>query len=145
MILNQHPVLKLLDESPWKCHLIGSRYVGVFDRDKSDYDFLVECSYSEWNREVEPWLKESGFVVVGTSGYGPDNNLHGSNVWTNNAYPGVPSVDVLPVTPEEADMRLRFFESMKEIGDKRGGLLAKALKQSLTWSNLWDCLRAMNP
>lgn len=143
MIVNQHPVLKLLDEFPGKFHLIGSRYVGVFDAETSDYDFILECTHQEWYN-VKIWLDENGFVPNGTSGYGPDRYLHGSNVWTNKVYENFPSVDVFPMSPEEADMRLNFFALMKELGHTKGGLLAKSLKQGKTWPNLWECIRQLN-
>ena len=140
MIVNTHPVLKLLDESPWCAHLVGSRFVGVFDRDKSDYDFLVECKGdSEWSKLLL-WFKEHGFEI--TLGYGSDDRLYGSNVWTRKEV-GFPDVDILPVSPEEAAMRLAFFEAMKKQGDKRGGLLALCLKREKQWATLWQCLDAM--
>ncbi len=143
MIVNAHPVLKLLDESPWRSHLIGSRFVGVFDRDKSDYDFLVECESSDWygGSNLLEWLEGNDFKPQSKHGlgYGPDDRLHGTCVWTRKES-GFPDVDILPVTPEEASMRLRFFEAMKKQGDKKGGLLALALKREKQWATLWACL-----
>ncbi len=139
MIINAHPILKLLDEIPWKAHLVGSRYVGVFDRDKSDYDFLVECD--DWHKSdgLRNWLGGNGFSTIGTEGYGPDRRLHASSVWTRKD-DGFPAVDILPMTPEEAAMRLRFFAAMREQGHDRGGLLALTLKRGKGWATLWECL-----
>ncbi len=139
VIVNAHPVVKILDESPWRAHLVGSRFVGVFDRDKSDYDFLVECACSDWYEGLRKWLEEHGFTTIGTEGYGPDRLLHGRNVWTRKD-DGFPGVDILPMTPGQAAARLRFFDAMKKQGDKCGGLLALALKREKQWATLWACL-----
>ncbi len=139
MIVGAHPIIKELEACEWRAHLVGSRYVGVFDREKSDYDFLVECESGEWYADLKPWLERVGFAVVGTSGYGPDSRLHGSNVWTCKT-PGYPNVDVMPVRPEEAAVRLRFFAAMKKVGDSPAGLLAKSLKSGKNWAALWACL-----
>lgn len=141
MIINNHPILKLLDDSPWRSHLVGSRYVGVFDRDTSDYDFLVECELKDWHTGLKPWLEENNFKPENKYGlgYGPDNRLHGTCVWKHQES-DFPDVDILPVTPKEAAMRLRFFAAMKKQGHKPGGLLALAMKREKTWATLWKVL-----
>lgn len=138
MIKGMHPKVKVIEDSEWLAHLVGSRYVGVFDRDKSD--FLIEVEYKKVPK-LEAWMRNEGFEPESpTPGvYGSDSRLHGSCVWT---WKGDihPNVDILPVSPKEAEMRLAFFAEMKRVGDRRGGLLAKALKQGRGWPALWSCL-----
>lgn len=134
MIVNAHPILTALNEAPFTFYLIGSRYVGA-SNDSSDYDFLgVAEGAIEWGR-LRSWLVEHGFKTQGQ--YGPDHRLY-SDVWTWSG-DGHPGVDVLPVTRSEADLRLRWFESMKAVGDV-SGLIAKGLKAERAWPLLWDVL-----
>ncbi len=123
--------------------LIGSRYVGKFDRDKSDYDFIAETPNNGWV-ELREWLESCGFKPQAKLGlgYGPDRYLHGTCVWTRQ-HDEWPSVDILPMTSEEASFRLLFFAGMKKAGDEKGGLLAKALKESRSWERLWTVLHGM--
>ena len=134
MIIGQHPVLDLLNRSEFECHLIGSRFVGKFDRERSDYDYLVITD--GWDSKLRPWLKANGFESQG-GGYGSDSRLLGRNVWTNTSHDQ--HVDVLPVSEDEARFRLRWFNSMRTVGD-RSGLIAKGLKQECAWDIFWDVL-----
>lgn len=138
MIKQAHPVLRLLDESQWTFHLIGSRYVGKFDRD-SDYDLLMEVeSGMKWSTARE-WLEANGFARQHPGGYGPDPRMVSDDSWTATVE-GHPDVDVLPVTAKEAEFRMRWLGAMKKCGDSKGGLLAKALKAHRLWPNLWNIL-----
>lgn len=145
MIKGTHPIVALLESSEWVCHLVGSRFVGKFDRDTSDYDFLLEIenNYTE-TEKLWPWLEKGGFVRQGPAYYGDDRYIVGTNVWKwTDPKAKLPSVDVLPVTPEEAARRMEFFAAMKKAGDEDGGLLAKALKDGKCWPTLWVCLARM--
>jgi hypothetical protein len=140
MISSNHPTLTLLDQSDWTFHLIGSRFVGKFDR-QSDYDFLMVID--KWP-VAKKWLEEHGFERQGTGGYGPDRRLCGTNVWTCKVE-GFPPVDVFPVSPEEAAFRLRWFKAMQQTGDEHGGKLAWALKSGKGWAHFWQVLERYCP
>ena len=139
MIANAHPMLAVLSESPFTFHLIGSRYVGVFT-EKSDYDFLgIVQDYATW-AAFKLWLTDHKFAVQHPNQYGPDRRLYGGDVWTwSDAARAHPSVDVLPVSPEEAAFRLRWFATMKAV-DNESGLIAKGQKAEKAWPLLWDVL-----
>lgn len=138
MIVNAHALLGALNEAPFEFHLIGSRFVGKFD-DASDYDFLaVAKDYSEWER-LKAWLAANGFKVQHPNEYGPDARLYGNDVWTWKGDGEIPSIDVLPVSPDEAERRLRWIRAMKSHGNITG-LIAKGLKAERAWPHLWDVL-----
>ena len=141
-IANLHPIVAKLDASDLDLHLIGSRYVGKFDRDRSDWDFLlvVHGDYTE-RKEMETRLTDFGFVRQGHLGYGPDPRIIGTNVWTCKTE-GWPDVDILPVRQEEAELRLRFFRAMKSRGDS-SGLIALGLKSAKAWPELWGVLEKL--
>ena len=141
MIINQHPMLAALNDAPFTFHLIGSRYVGKFS-ETSDYDFLgVAKDYTEW-KALSKWLADHEFAVYGDGGYGPDRRLYGTNVWTWKGNETYPAIDVLPVSFDEATLRLQWFAAMSTIGDK-AGLIAKALKTEEAWPLFWDVLEKM--
>ena len=50
---------------------------------------------------------------------------------------GWPSIDLIPVTPNEARLRMGWFKAMVKVGDSKAGLLAKALKSEKAWPYLW--------
>lgn len=135
---HEHPGIVLLRESPWECHLVGSRLVGVFDRD-SDYDFLIVADHL--HNGLYTWLKNSGFEPDNES-YGKDKRTLSSDIWTQK-WEGWPKIDLIPVDPAEAEFRMRFFHAMKESGDRVGGLLARALKTGKVWPMLWTVLGTM--
>ena len=138
MIVNAHTLLRALNEAPFEFHLIGSRYVGKFD-DASDYDFLaVAKDYSEWEK-LRAWLTESGFKVQHPTQYGPDSRLYGNDVWTWKGDEKLPSIDVLPVSREEAAWRLQWLRAMKSHGNVTG-LISKGLKAEKAWPLFWDVL-----
>lgn len=137
MIVNSHPMLLAMEQSPFRFHLIGSRLVGVYS-DKSDYDFISEvASPDEW-QALKAWMTQGGFDPGSPGGYGPDARLCDTNVWTwkGSQYP---DVDILPMYKTEAQMRLRWFAAMKDEGDDTG-LIAKALKKEKAWPLLWAVL-----
>ena len=138
MIVNSHPILAAMEQAPFRFHLIGSRFVGVFS-EKSDYDFIAEINkWEEWD-QLKTWMSAQGFKSGSPSGYGPDRRLYNSDIWTWKGNGDVPPVDILPMSTEEATMRLRWFTAMKSEGDETG-LIAKALKGEKAWPLLWSVL-----
>lgn len=132
IVSDEHPGLQLLRDAPFDCHLVGSRLVGVFSRG-SDYDFLIVAE--SLHNGLYTWLKTNGFKPDGVS-YGKDPRMLSSDVWTRE-WPGHPAIDLIPVSSNEAKLRLEFFEKMVAAGDNKAGLLAKALKAGKAWPNLW--------
>lgn len=138
MIVNSHPMLLTMEQSPFRFHLIGSRLVGVFS-EKSDYDFIAEAAnYDEW-QSLKEWMIVQGFKPSSPGGYGPDRRLCESDVWTWTDGGDHPSVDILPMFAKESQMRLRWFNAMKSEGNETG-LIAKALKKEKAWPLLWAVL-----
>ena len=132
---NEHPGLRTLQDGPFACHLVGSRRVGVFSRE-SDYDFLIVADGLYGDNGLLRWMEGAGFSRDRET-YGKDPRLLSSDVWTQS-WDGFPSIDLIPVTPIEAEIRLRFFDAMELAGDRRAGLLAKALKTEKAWPHLWS-------
>lgn len=142
MIVSTNPGLELLRNSNYAFHLIGSRFVGKFDTE-SDYDFLMVLDLP-FHKEARSWLRENGFSPDSTGMYGSDDRLASDgHVWTKS-FEGYPKIDVLPVTKEEAEKRLRFFRAMLKAGHKDGGFLARALKKDKGWPHLWKVLEVYN-
>lgn len=140
MIINSHPTLTAMEQSPFRFHLIGSRFVGIFT-EKSDYDFIVEVeNYPEW-AALKAWMVAQGFKPSSPGGYGPDGRLFHNDIWTHDGDARSPAVDILPMTKKEASMRLRWFNAMRSAGNE-SGLIAKALKKEKAWPLLWDVLSA---
>jgi hypothetical protein len=108
--------------------------VGVFTCD-SDYDFLVVADSRD---ELRRWLEDSGFTRDNET-YGTDPRLLSSDTWTQK-WDGWPSIDLIPVTPAEAEMRLRWFRAMVKVGDSKAGRLARGLKAEKAWPYLWAVL-----
>ena len=127
-----------MEQSPFRFHLIGSCFVGVFS-EKSDYDFIVEIeNYSEWE-QLKTWMVEQKFKTSSPGGYGPDSRLYHNDIWTHAGDKINPAVDILPMSKKEAEMRLRWFNAMKTVGNE-SGLIAKALKKEKAWPLLWAVL-----
>lgn len=138
MIVNSHPVLLAMEQSPFRFHLIGSRLVGVFT-EKSDYDFIAEVTnFEEWEK-LKNWMVEQNFEPSSPGGYGPDRRLYHSDVWSCSGNEQRQPVDILPMSPTEAAMRLKWFNAMKSNGNE-SGLIAKALKKEKAWPLFWDVL-----
>jgi hypothetical protein len=138
MIVADHPGLELLRDAPWELHLVGSRFVGVFER-ASDYDFLIVADTLHGG--LCRWLQDNQFnPSPGT--YGSDPRLLSSDIWTRD-WEDWPSIDLIPVSPSEAKMRLRWFTAMRKTKDHKAGLLAKSLKAGKAWPYLWAVVAAL--
>ena len=140
MILNEHPGLQLLRESPWEAHLVGSRMVGPHDPRMADYDFLIVAD--SLYKGLYDWLTDNGFETV-REHYGLDSRLMSTDVWRKE-WSGWPPIDLLPVTPDECEFRLKFFRALQSIGDKAGGRICKALKAEKAWPFMWRALAALD-
>ena len=123
-------------------YLVGSRgAVGPFDRESSDYDFIVEVDDFKMKRELFDWLESHGFKPQAKHGlgYGPDRRLEGACVWSCD-FTDHPSVDILPMSSLEASRRLKVFKILRQIGDEKGGLFSRDMKRSRQWPVLWEVL-----
>lgn len=136
MIINKHPGLTAIEKARWPAHLVGSRYIGIYNRD-SDYDFLLVVPSGDGSACLE-WMRANSFMQDPDT-YGTDDRMLSDNVWCREDG-GYPSIDLIVVSSEEAEMRLAFFAQMKKMGDRRGGLLAKAIKSEKSWGTLWECV-----
>jgi len=141
MIIGTHPMVRILDGVAFTCHLIGSRNVGPHN-DRSDWDFLVGCTYAELG-DVTAVLEAADFIrQPGCGGYGPDARLLG--VWTwSDPDKKLPGVDVLVAQPEEVTRRLRFFDALKRQTEDAAGKLCLGLKRERSWGALWKAIAWM--